>query len=822
MRFFQTFFLFLLSLTAFSSNYNGEIKTFSQPDGSQVDVRLFGSEFYMRAEGLDGYTLVRDDASKWICYARLSEDGRELIATEYRYFGSQSGGATLNVDPGVPKHLDIRPEYVQEVMNHNAQSLFGLPTVEAVQNSYTTYQRSGEVLQGNLKGLCIIVDFSDEVATLKSEDYIDFCNGLNYVRFGNNGSLRQYYLDISGGLLDYQNVVFGIFRAPRTFQEYDAMPYTVGAQQILDLALNWIKSTGFDFSTLSTNPDKTIQAINLMYTGNPPSWAKGMWFHQGYYSGFSANGVRSGRYNTSPAKSPLTIGTVVHENGHMICKWPDTYKYDNKSGPDGIGPFDVMCSGGPDANPTLPNPYFMHRIGWLRDTDVTGKNEILTDTANAYAAYSYRNPDNPTEYYMFQNRLKTGRSEGIPDEGLVVWRINENGDNQTTNHQVYVVHQNNNINDHSGACFRKGRMAEYNDSTTPSSRWWISDIPSGLRLWDFSNKGPVMTYKIGRGPSLTANYLNYDNDSNADGYITGGEEFDLNVRLFNVDAGLSSSSIVTCTPIGTNATKVNVLTASIQPGEIASGDSLDITFRIVAKAALKDFETVEFKIDVEEDGRSFQTYASIVTGTVYIMDSTTIIDCDYNFLDSGGLSTYNNGTTVVKTIFPADSTKKMYVEWLSFDLEESNGCKKDILRIYNGENTSAPLIGKLCGSKLPGNIIADNPSGALTFLFKTDPLNAYQGWHAKVTCVERSATEQMIHADIRLFPNPAGNVLNISMGAPMSGNIIITDLLGNIIRNRELRGENLIQLSTDGLHSGVYFASIRFGKNLITRKFIIE
>ncbi|HNB62144.1 MAG TPA: hypothetical protein PLC60_06080, partial [Saprospiraceae bacterium] len=98
MRFFQTFFLFLLSLTAFSSNYNGEIKTFSQPDGSQVDVRLFGSEFYMRAEGLDGYTLVRDDASKWICYARLSEDGRELIATEYRYFGSQSGGATLNVD----------------------------------------------------------------------------------------------------------------------------------------------------------------------------------------------------------------------------------------------------------------------------------------------------------------------------------------------------------------------------------------------------------------------------------------------------------------------------------------------------------------------------------------------------------------------------------------------------------------------------------------------------------------------------------------------------------------------------------------------------
>ena len=54
---------------------------FKQPDGSFVDVKLFGTEYYMRGEGLDNYTLVRDDQTQQICYARLSEDGNKLLST---------------------------------------------------------------------------------------------------------------------------------------------------------------------------------------------------------------------------------------------------------------------------------------------------------------------------------------------------------------------------------------------------------------------------------------------------------------------------------------------------------------------------------------------------------------------------------------------------------------------------------------------------------------------------------------------------------------------------------------------------------------------
>ena len=60
---------------------------FEQPDSSRVTVRLYGDEFHMRGESLDGYTVVRDRASGWICYALLSRSGEELISSTVPYLG---------------------------------------------------------------------------------------------------------------------------------------------------------------------------------------------------------------------------------------------------------------------------------------------------------------------------------------------------------------------------------------------------------------------------------------------------------------------------------------------------------------------------------------------------------------------------------------------------------------------------------------------------------------------------------------------------------------------------------------------------------------
>lgn len=512
--------LLLYSYT-FCAPYHGEIVEFEQPDGSKVKVVLYGDEYCMRAESLDGYTLIRDTHTGWICYADISEDAKELVSTGIVYRDNVSfeelRDNLLKVEKDQKKinrikrlrpKLNLKDEEIKKLRNNNKKRLTFLEEdIKYPYSSDDTFQQENIIYPapptrkatGTIKGLVIIVDFPDAPATLPLEEYERWFNDMNYSNFNNNGSVRKYFYDISEGKLDYQGVVFGIFRATNTFAYYDSLPYGEGARRILQWALTLIDQQGFDFSTLSTTTGtpRYILAINLVHTGNPSTWAQGMWWHSGQYTGFTADGVRSRWYATMPANSPLRIGTACHENGHMVCGWPDTYKYDSSTGPDGIGAFDLMCNSGSGTNPVPPNPYFLFTVGWasLVDTNDWGA-RIIFDTANDLVFYRYRNLNNLKEFYILNTVRKTGRYTNVPDEGLCIWRIDEDGDNQTTRHLVYLVHANNNITDHSRACFRADRgYDKFNAYTTPAATWY-GDILSFFNVCNISNVSSTMTYRI--------------------------------------------------------------------------------------------------------------------------------------------------------------------------------------------------------------------------------------------------------------------------------------------------------------------------------------
>ncbi len=592
----KLFYLFLLFLihNLFSAPYNGEIFEFLQPDGSKVKVKLYGDEYYMRAESLDGYTLIRDTQTGWICYAEVSEDKEELLSTGIKYDDKLSFEEAFSKYKDKPniylkkskinKRLDLNKKKIYKIIKERKKQL-GLP--------YSTESQTNGDLQnppapptrralGNIKGLAIIVDFSDYPAPLPLSEYIAFFNDLNYSNFNNNGSIKKYFLDVSGGLLEYDNVVWGIFRAPKTFAEYDNMAYAAGAQEILAAALQWIDQQGFDFSTLSTDSNKRILAINLMYTGYPKTWAQGMWWHAGWYGNFSADGVRSGPYACMPANSPLTIGTACHENGHMICGWPDTYKYNSNTGPDGIGEFGLMCGGAFDRNPVPPNPYFICTVGWGILIDINDwSNRVIFDVANDNIFYRYRNlartQTNYQEFYILAAMRKTGRHANIPDEGLTIWHIDEDGDNQTTHHLVFLEHANNDITNHSRACFRADRgYNKFNDYTTPSAVWYSGAL-SFFNCYDISNPATTMTYRVG--------------DLNKEWYfITGLEGWSLTNNL----NGSVSNSILTLTITGNDP-------------YMHSPDNLNIS-------AL-DYKYLRLRIKNKTSGNTLQIYWTITTDT---------------------------------------------------------------------------------------------------------------------------------------------------------------------------------------------------------------
>ena len=107
--------------------------------------------------------------------------------------------------------------------------------------------------------------------------------------------------------------------------------------------------------------------------------------------------------------------------------------------------------------------------------------------------YRYAKPGVTTEYFLVENRQKSGRDASLPASGIAIWHIDElgNKDNQSTNfntiHTNYEVslmqadnlwHFQNNVNSgDSKDLYYLGNTAtgysnRFNDATSPSARWW--------------------------------------------------------------------------------------------------------------------------------------------------------------------------------------------------------------------------------------------------------------------------------------------------------------------------------------------------------------
>jgi hypothetical protein len=97
------FFLMTLFLFAVSSHavpYKAKDFSFKQPNGSLVQVKVTGDEFYQRVESTDGYTLVRDPQTGYICYAKIKADGSDFESTGIAYTGGSFPAAQVQAAPG--------------------------------------------------------------------------------------------------------------------------------------------------------------------------------------------------------------------------------------------------------------------------------------------------------------------------------------------------------------------------------------------------------------------------------------------------------------------------------------------------------------------------------------------------------------------------------------------------------------------------------------------------------------------------------------------------------------------------------------------------
>jgi PKD repeat protein len=126
-----------------------------------------------------------------------------------------------------------------------------------------------------------------------------------------------------------------------------------------------------------------------------------------------------------------------------------------------------------------------------------------------------------------------------------------------------------------------------------------------------------------------------------------------------------------------------------------------------------------------------QEYISVMEQ--FLMQDGTFTVTEGLFFDAGGPAyNYYDNEDYTMVFIPEVAGEKVHVEFFMFLVEYQQNCEYDWLKIYDGMNTQANLLGTFCGGDNPGYIEATNPDGALTFQFHSDYSVNELGWGAQL------------------------------------------------------------------------------------------
>lgn len=495
------------------SGIYGELLNFPQENGPDVRLRVFGSSHYSRYEDMEGYTVVYDESLGFFCYAVVPEN--RLV----------SSGVKLDERPpaGIVRHLEesntVVTAVIEEHLSRGTAEARSMHSVDRTFGPNKGLLNGRQLSIGAVRGLTILVNFADVTSTTTAADVEHMTNGPNFTANGNISSVRDYFLTVSNGKLDYTNTVVGPFTLSKKRRHYIN---NLLVEEALDLAV----SSGVNLSDFDSRGEGIVDALNVLYAGQSV-YQGDLWPHN-FFIDLQHGGVRANLYLlTGLGRNPseLTIGTFCHENGHLLCRFPDMYDYGSRDSDDkdssGIGRYCLMGSGNHLDFGRSPAPV----CSYLRDLAGWCDNVIDLNTDGAFEAMhgdygtvmKYRT-NKPNEYFVVENRSKQGLDRALPSSGLALYHCDIFGSNElqqgtASKHYQCALLQADGRRDlendprnqgDSGDLFEQINGVALTSTTNPNSREW-DQRDSELIVSDIGAPGDKIEFRIGGGtPSTTA------------------------------------------------------------------------------------------------------------------------------------------------------------------------------------------------------------------------------------------------------------------------------------------------------------------------------
>jgi immune inhibitor A len=301
--------------------------------------------------------------------------------------------------------------------------------------------------------LALLVKFSDHANGVSATFFDSLCFDSS------NTSIRNYYGEISNSQIDLVTVnlpsSIGWITAPQTYTYYviDANGFGNGtgqyprnSQKLVEDLVDVVNGA-VNFANYDNDGDGYVDVLLVIHSGTGAEYSgsnNDIWSHKWSISPRLKDGVYISSYTVQPefwgTPGDMTIGVYAHELGHGFGL-PDLYDTDYSS--KGVGKWCIMSygswngPGGLGSSPSHPCAWSRIQMGMASYTNVVSNvtnQSILNVEAGGPIYRLWASGGASQEYFLVENRQKTGYDAFLPNDGLLIWHID---DAKPNNQQEY-------------------------------------------------------------------------------------------------------------------------------------------------------------------------------------------------------------------------------------------------------------------------------------------------------------------------------------------------------------------------------------------------
>jgi immune inhibitor A len=265
------------------------------------------------------------------------------------------------------------------------------------------------------------------------------------------GSMREYWREVTNGLVDVVGEVVGPYTLPKKLAEYahgdfgtgDAIPNARTMAQDAAVAAD----PHVDFAQYDNNGDGYIDAFMVIHAGADAAETlskNDIWSHKWVLpSVYNADGKKIYAYDT--VAEGAQIGVCAHELGHLLFGFIDLYDTDYSSS--GVGNWCLMAGGSWNnggKTPAHPCAWFKIQQEWA--TTVTPNTDRTIDiqaVETGHTVYKlWKNGLSGKEFFLLENRQRMLFDHNLPGDGLLIWHVDEViASNSDENHPKVALEQ---------------------------------------------------------------------------------------------------------------------------------------------------------------------------------------------------------------------------------------------------------------------------------------------------------------------------------------------------------------------------------------------